>query len=180
MDEKVINQEEINPEEVSREENIDEAKEHEEDIEALREKAKMADELTDRLLRLSAEFDNYKKRTAKEKENMFNEGRASCAIEILNLADNLERGYQAVCEAGADDSVKQGMELILKQLDQTFKSLGIEEIPAMGEEFDPQVHDAVMHINEENTKPNTIVEVFQKGYKMDGKVLRHSMVKVAN
>ncbi len=166
----------------NKEEVLEETVEEEmpDEFDELRKKAESADEISERLLRLSAEFDNYKKRTVKEKESLFNDGRAACATEFLALADNVDRAYTAICEAGADDNIKQGIEMIIKQLGEIFKGLGVEEIPAVGEEFNPELHNAVMNIEKEGEKPGTIVEEFQKGYKMNDKVIRYSMVGVTN
>lgn len=137
-------------------------------------------EMTDKYLRLSAEFDNYRKRTSKEKDSMFTDGKAHCAAAFLPLMDNLDRAIISAKTDTNPKSVLEGMEMILKQLNEILKSLEIEEIPAKGEEFDPECHNAVMHIEDETIDTNTVVEEFQKGYIMNGKVLRHSMVKVAN
>lgn len=138
------------------------------------------DEITDKYLRLSAEFDNYRKRTIKEKDSMFTDGKAHCAAAFLPLMDNLDRAIISARTETNPKSVLEGMEMILKQLYDILKSLEIEEIPAKGEEFDPECHNAVMHIEDETIDTNTVVEEFQKGYIMNGRVLRHSMVKVAN
>lgn len=146
----------------------------------LEEALKAADEYKDKFLRVSAEYDNFRKRTQKEKESLFADGKAACAKEFLPLADNMERAVQAMADESDADGVRKGLEMISKQLDDILKTLNIEAIPAVGEEFDPEVHNAVMHIDDETTDTNTIVDEFQKGYKIDGRVLRHSMVKVAN
>lgn len=146
----------------------------------LAEARKAADEYKDKFLRVSAEYDNFRKRTQKEKEALFADGKASCAKVFLPLADNMERAVSAMAEEADADGIKKGLEMISKQLEDILKALSIEAIPAVGEEFDPELHNAVMHIDDETTDTNTVVEEFQKGYRMDGKVLRHSMVKVAN
>ncbi len=134
----------------------------------------------DKLLRLTAEFDNFRKRTAKEKETLFSDGRADCVLEFLPLVDNMERFMEAMQAETEDSPLRQGLEKICKQLSDILKSLKVEEIPAVGEKFDPNVHNAVMHIEDETVDDETVVEQFQKGYTIGGKVLRFSMVKVAN
>lgn len=142
--------------------------------------AKEAEEYKDKLLRLTAEFDNFRKRTAKEKETLFSDGRADCVLAFLPLVDNMERFMEAAMEESEDSPLRQGLEKVCKQLGDILKSLKVEEIPAVGEKFDPNVHNAVMHIEDETVDDETVVEQFQKGYTIGGKVLRFSMVKVAN
>ncbi len=137
-------------------------------------------EYKDKLLRLTAEFDNFRKRTAKEKESLFSDGRADCVLEFLPLVDNLERFMEAMQTEAEDSPLRQGLEKVVKQLFDILKALSVEEIPAVGEKFDPNVHNAVMHVEDESVDEATVVEQFQKGYTMGGKVLRFSMVKVAN
>ena len=137
-------------------------------------------EYKDKLLRLTAEFDNFRKRTAKEKETLFSDGRADCVLEFLPFVDNMERFMEAMQEEAEDSPLRQGLEKVVKQLSDILKSLTVEEIPAVGEKFDPNLHNAVMHIEDEKVDEATVVEQFQKGYTMGGKVLRFSMVKVAN
>ena len=137
-------------------------------------------EYKDKLLRLTAEFDNFRKRTAKEKESLFSDGRADCVLEFLPLVDNLERFMEAMQTETEDSPLRQGLEKVVKQLFDILKALSVEEIPAVGEKFDPNVHNAVMHVEDESVEEATVVEQFQKGYTMAGKVLRFSMVKVAN
>ena len=137
-------------------------------------------EYKDKLLRLTAEFDNFRKRTAKEKETLFSDGRADCVLEFLPFVDNMERFMEAMQEEAEDSPLRQGLEKVVKQLSEILKSLTVEEIPAVGEKFDPNVHNAVMHVEDDKVDEATVVEQFQKGYTMGGKVLRFSMVKVAN
>jgi len=134
------------------------------------------DSTKDRLLRLTAEYDNYRKRTIKEKEGIYADAYVDVVKEILPIIDNLERAIQA--EGNVED-LKKGVEMTMKGCKDSFAKLGIEEIDASGE-FDPNVHNAVMHIDDENLDKNVVVEVFQKGYKKGEKVIRHTMVKVAN
>ncbi len=136
-------------------------------------------EYQDKLLRLTAEFDNFRKRTQKEKETLFSDGRADCVNAFLPLVDNMDRFMEAAMEE-EDSPLRQGLEKVVKQLGDILKSLKVEEIPAVGEKFDPNLHNAVMHVEDETFGEATVVEQFQKGYTIDGKVLRFSMVKVAN
>lgn len=132
--------------------------------------------LKDRLLRQTAEYDNFRKRTAKEKEGIYTDACADVIKELLPVADNLER---AMAAEGSIDDLKKGVEMTMKGLESAFTKLGIEEIDASGE-FDPNMHQAVMHIEDENFDKNVVAEVFMKGYKRGDKVIRHSVVKVAN
>lgn len=134
-------------------------------------------ELKDRYLRLLAEYDNYRKRTAKERESFYSMAKADTIERILPVFDNLER---AVNNPTQDEAYKKGVEMIFQQLKDIFKMLGVEMIEAHGKPFDPEKHNAVMHVEDENFGQNTIVEVFQQGFEIDGRVIRHSMVKVAN
>ena len=131
----------------------------------------------DKYLRLAAEYDNYRKRTAKEKESIWTEVKADTAAAFLPVYDNLER---AIKQETADEAYKKGVEMTMNQLKEVFSKLGIEEIPALGETFDPNLHNAVMHIDDENFGENTVAEVFQAGFRCGEKVIRFSMVKVAN
>ena len=132
--------------------------------------------LKDRLLRLTAEYENYRKRTAKEKEALYTDACNDVLKEILPVVDNIERAYAA---EGSVEDLKKGIEMTMKGLDGAFEKLGVEEIDASGE-FDPNLHQAVMHIEDENYDKNVVAEVFMKGYKRGDKVIRHSVVKVAN
>ena len=131
----------------------------------------------DKYLRLAAEYDNYRKRTAKEKESIWTQVKADTAAAFLPVYDNLER---AIKQETADEAYKKGVEMTMNQLKEVFSKLGIEEIPALGETFDPNLHNAVMHIDDENFGENTVAEVFQAGFRCGEKVIRFSMVKVAN
>jgi molecular chaperone GrpE len=130
----------------------------------------------DRLLRLTAEYDNYRKRTAKEKEGIYSDAYVDVLKEIVPILDNLER---AIVADGSIEDLKKGIEMTIKGCQDSFTKLGVEEIDASGE-FNPNVHNAVMHVEDENLDKNVIAEVFQKGYKKDDKIIRHTMVKVAN
>lgn len=132
--------------------------------------------LKDRLLRISAEYDNFRKRTAKEKEGIYNDACSDVLKNMLPVVDNLEK---AAAAEGDIDSLKQGIEMTLRQFNDSLGKLDVEEIPT-DIPFDPNMHSAVMHVEDENFKQNEIAEVFQKGYKRGDKVIRYSMVKVAN
>lgn len=142
---------------------------------------KKSDEYFDKIQRAAAEFDNFKKRTIKEKEALYSEAYADAIQAFLPVVDNMERAATAFGSDGSDvKTLKEGLEMVYKQLGDAFTKLGVEEIKAEGKPFDPEIHNAVMHIDDESFGDNQIVEVFQKGYKLKDKVLRHSMVKVAN
>ena len=135
------------------------------------------EELTDRIARTMAEFDNYRKRTDKEKAGMYTFGARDVIEKILPVVDNFERG---LATANPEDPFAEGMEKTYKQLTQVLTDLGVEPIEAVGAEFDPNLHNAVMHVDDENVGENIVVEEFQKGYKYKDTIVRHSMVKVAN
>ena len=134
------------------------------------------DTLKDRLLRVTAEYENYRKRTTKEKEGIYTDACSDVLKEILPVIDNIERAYAA---EGSVEDLKKGIEMTMKGIDETLNKLGVEEIDASAE-FDPNLHQAVMHIEDESIDKNQVVEVFMKGYKRGEKVIRHSVVKVAN
>jgi molecular chaperone GrpE len=134
------------------------------------------DNTKDRLLRLTAEYDNYRKRTSKEKEGIYSDAYVDVLKEIIPVLDNLER---AIASDGSIEDLKKGIEMTIKGCKDAFAKLGVEEIDASGE-FDPNLHNAVMHVEDENLGKNIVAEVFQKGYKKDDKIIRHTMVKVAN
>ena len=131
----------------------------------------------DKFLRLAAEYDNYRKRTAKEKESIWIEAKAQTVAAFLPVYDNLER---ALKQETADEAYKKGVELTMKGLQDAMTKLGVEVIPAMGETFDPNFHNAVMHVDDDAVEENTVVDVFQQGFKCGEKVIRFAMVKVAN
>lgn len=162
------------------------AEEKEEENEAAKEKEEptelevltnKCEELNDKYLRLFAEFDNYKKRTSKEKLETFSDATAKTVLEILPVVDNFER---ALATETTDTEWRKGVEMIFTQLCDIIKKLGIEEIKAQGEQFNPEFHFAIKQVEDENAGENEIVEVLQKGYIMGDKVVRHSMVVVAN
>ena len=131
----------------------------------------------DRFLRLAAEYDNYRKRTAKEKEALWAQAKADTAVAFLPVYDNLER---ALKQETCDEAYKKGVEMTMNQLKEVFSKLGITEIDALGKPFDPNLHNAIMHVEDENLGENTVAEVFQAGFMLGDKVVRFAMVKVAN
>ena len=134
--------------------------------------------LNDTYLRMLAEYDNFRKRVQKEKEGLYADGMAEAVEKLLPVLDNLERAASA--EATDVQSVLDGVKKVLSQADEIFAKLGVSEIPAKGEKFDPELHNAVMHEDNEDFDENTVSDVFLKGYKLGDKVIRHSVVKVMN
>ncbi|MBQ7096625.1 MAG: nucleotide exchange factor GrpE [Clostridia bacterium] len=132
----------------------------------------------DKHLRLLAEFDNFKKRTAKEREDLYAMSVCDTVEKLLPVKDNLERAVMAVDEA--EGTLAEGVKMIVKQLDEVFTSLGVEPIESVGEVFDPELHNAVMHEENPDYGENTIIEELMRGYTCKGKVVRYAMVKVAN
>ena len=131
----------------------------------------------DQLLRLAAEYDNFRKRSVREKTEAYESARADAATAFLPVYDNLER---ALAQSSEDEAFVKGVEMTMTQLKHVLESLGITEIPALNQPFDPNLHNAVMHVEDENVGENTVVEVFQTGFRMGEKVIRFAMVKVAN
>ena len=184
MDEKNVNKENLEPQ-VEKEELVEEPQP------ATQPEAPKADQpetgapkaddqlaqAQEKYLRLAAEYDNYRKRTAKEKESAWTNAKAQTVAAFLPVYDNLER---ALKQETADEAFKKGVEMTMTQLKEILAKLGIEEIPALGETFDPNLHNAVMHVEDESSGENTIVDVFQAGFKSGDKVIRFAMVKVAN
>ena len=138
------------------------------------------EELTDRLTRQMAEFDNFRKRTEREKSQMYEIGAKDIIEKILPVIDNFERGLAAVPEESKEDPFVEGMEKIYKQIMTTLEGVGVKPIEAVGQEFNPDFHNAVMHVEDEEAGENIITEEFQKGYMYHDSVVRHSMVQVAN
>ena len=134
-------------------------------------------EKEDQFLRLAAEYDNYRRRSQKEKESVWNDAKSETVLAFLPVYDNLER---ALKQETADEAYKKGVEMTMAGLKEVLTKLGVEEIPALGETFDPSVHNAVMHVEDEGAGENTVVEVFQAGFRTGEKVIRFAMVKVAN
>ena len=143
-------------------------------------KDEQIEDLTDRLRRQMAEFENFRKRTEKEKSQMFDMGAKTIVEKVLPVIDNFERGLAAVPEDKKEDAFVVGMDKIYKQFLTTLEEAGVKPIEAVGQEFDPNLHNAVMHVEDESVGENIVVEEFQKGYTYKDFVVRHSMVKVAN
>ena len=140
----------------------------------------LIEELQDKVKRQMAEFDNFRKRTEKEKASMYEIGAREIIEKILPVVDNFERGLAAVPEEEKDSPFADGMTKIYKQMMTVFEEMGVKAIDAVGEEFNPDYHNAVMHVEDEEAGENVVVEEFQKGYLYKDHVVRHSMVKVAN
>ncbi len=138
------------------------------------------EELTDKLTRQMAEFDNFRKRTEREKSQMYEVGAKDIIEKILPIVDSFERGLDAVKEEEREHPFMQGMDKVYKQMMTTLKEIGVTPIEAVGKEFDPAFHNAVMHVEDESLGENIVAEEFQKGYMYRDSVVRHSMVKVAN
>ena len=149
-----------------------------EQMEAAELAAKQLESVKDQFVRLTAEYDNYRKRTAKEKDSLYQDAKADTIKEFLAVYDNLER---AVATGGDEDSPhKKGLEMIFHQYQEILKKLGVTEIEAQGAPFDPERHNAVMHIDDENLGENVVSQVFQAGFMLGDKVIRHAIVQVAN
>lgn len=185
------NTEEVNEETSSKEEHIHEMPEHKEDekIDAMKKEKKKSkkeklkeelDEMTDKYTRLFAEFQNFRSRNEKEKIQNYEMGEKNIIEKLLPIVDNFERGIETLSEEELKSPVGEGMNLIYKQLTDALKDMGVEEIEAEGKEFDPELHNAVMHEENDEYDENVIIEVLQKGYKFHDTVIRHSLVKVAN
>ena len=144
------------------------------------ERDEKIEELSDKLLRQMAEFDNFRKRTEKEKSAMYEIGAKDIIEKLLPVVDNFERGLAAVPEEQKEDAFVTGMEMIYKQMMTMLEGVGVKPIEAVGQEFNPDLHNAVMHVEDENVGENVVVEEFQKGYTYRDSVVRYSMVKVAN
>lgn len=182
---KKVNEEELENTEVQ--ENTEEVKEVKndskkeskiEDLKALLKAEKeKSDEYFEHLKRNMAEFDNFKKRISKEKDMMYNTICADIVAELLPVLDNFDKALNAET---ADDSYKNGISMIYNQLIETLQKQGVEEIDALNKTFDPNFHEAVMHIEDEQFGEKEVIEVFRKGYKIGDKIIRHAMVKVAN
>jgi molecular chaperone GrpE len=140
----------------------------------------MIEELNDKYMRTFAEFDNFRKRTEKEKAAMFEVGAKSIVEKILPVVDNFERGFAVISEEEMETPFIQGMDKVYKQLIASLEEAGVKSIEAVGAEFNPDFHNAVMHVEDDNYEENIVVEEFQKGYMFRESVVRHSMVKVAN
>ncbi len=168
--------EEVKDEVLETEEALEEPSEAAEEASEENEFQKKYEELYDKHLRTLAEYENYKRRTQKEKDETYQNAQVSTVAQLLPVLDNLERAVMAE----ESSPFKDGVEMIVKQLLETLGKMGVSEIEAVGKPFDPNVHNAVMHVDDEELEENVIVEQFQKGYMLNDKVIRHSMVKVAN
>lgn len=149
-----------------------------EQMEQMEQLAKMVSDASDKYLRLAAEYDNYRKRTTKEKDGIYQDAKGDTIKTFLAVYDNLERA--AAAEGGEDDPHKKGLEMIFHQFKELLAKEGVKEIEAKGKEFDPELMDAVMHIEDERLGENVVAQVFQAGFELNGKVLRHAIVQVAN
>ena len=138
---------------------------------------KLIKEEQEKYLRLAAEYDNFRKRSQKERDSLYNDIKADTLLKFLPVYDNLER---ALKQATAYHAYRKGVEMIMTQFCTTMEKLGVTEIEAAGQKFDPTIHNAVMHIEDDSFGENEVVEVFQKGFKLNDKVIRFAMVKVAN
>ncbi|MCI5605111.1 MAG: nucleotide exchange factor GrpE [Clostridia bacterium] len=165
-------------EETEQNEAAEEAEPEKSKEEELEEKLK---EQTDKYMRLYAEYDNFQKRSQREKDARYADAVIDAVAALLPIGDNLERALQTEVESEDAVKLKEGVEMVMKQFDESLAKLGVKPISAQGEQFDPNLHNAVMHIEDETIDDNTVVEEFMKGYIYnDSRVVRHSMVKVAN
>lgn len=146
---------------------------------SLEDKTEQFDRYFDMLQRTAAEFENYKKRTAREKASICGDTTCDVVLKFLPVLDNIERALN-VADKEHDSSLKEGIMMVYKQIKDVLESLGVEAIAAVGEEFDPELHEAISHINDEDYGENEVIEELQKGYRFGDKVIRHSVVRVAN
>ena len=149
-----------------------------EQVEQMERVVKQLESVKDQFVRQTAEYENYRKRTTKEKENIYQDAKADTIKEFLAVYDNLERA--AASEGGEDSPHKKGLEMIFQQYKDILAKLGVTEIEAAGKPFDPEKMNAVMHIDDENFGENEVAQVFQAGFELNGKVIRHAIVQVAN
>ena len=173
--EELKNQESVQNEKNQNENNISENEKAEKDL--LKQKQAELEDITDRYKRILAEFENHKKRSQKERENLYNMILSDVIEAMLPILDNLENAAKVQTK---DEEYKKGIELVLKQFQDTLKSKGVEEIKALGETFDPELHEAVSSVQDDTKGEKEIVQEYRKGYKIGTKVIRHSMVVVAN
>lgn len=148
--------------------------------EALEQAIKEKDALNDTYLRMLAEYDNFRKRVQKEKEALYSEGIADAVEKLLPVLDNLDRATSTTVTSEESKAVLDGVEKVLVQAKEIFEKMGVTEIPALGEKFDPELHNAVMHEDDPDSDESIVKEVFMKGYKLHDKVIRYSVVKVVN
>ena len=172
QDEKPEEKQEKKP---SRREEKKKKKEEKDELITVLESEKAA--LNDKFLRVCAEYDNFRRRSQKEKDALYGDIKANTVQQFLPVYDNLERALKQSTE---DEAYRKGVEMIMAQFETTLEKLGVREIPSLGETFNPDLHNAVMHVEDEEKGENEIVEVFQKGFMLNDKVIRFAMVKVAN
>lgn len=149
-----------------------------EQVEQMELAAKQLESVKDQFVRLTAEYENYRKRTAKEKDSLYQDAKSDTIKEFLAVYDNLERACAA--EGGDDSPHKKGLVMIFHQYQEILKKLGVTEIEARGASFDPETMEAVMHVDDESFGENEVAQVFQAGFQLGGKVIRHAIVQVAN
>lgn len=184
--EKDIEQNVDNSEEIEEtiDETIEESKEEVNELEQLKLKLEKAEssskDYLDKLQRSMAEFDNFRKRTNVEKASMYENGARDTIEKLLPILDNFERAILSTLEEDKNSAMFKGIDMIFNQMVETFKNMGVEEVAGVGETFDPNIHNAVLHIDDDSFGENVVAEVMQKGYKYKDKIIRPSMVKVAN
>ena len=149
-----------------------------EQVEKMELAAKQLESVKDQFTRLTAEYDNYRKRTTREKDSIYQDAKGDTIKAFLEVYDNLERA--AAAEGGEDSPHKKGLEMIFQQFKELLAKEGVKELEAKGKDFDPETMNAVMHIEDENFGENEVSQVFQAGFELNGKVLRHAIVQVAN
>ncbi len=181
IEQNVDNNEEI---EETIDETIEESKEEVNELEQLKLKLEKAEasskDYLDKLQRSMAEFDNFRKRTNVEKASMYENGARDTIEKLLPILDNFERAILSTPEEDKNSAMFKGIDMIFNQMVETFKNMGVEEVAGVGETFDPNIHNAVLHIDDDSFGENVVAEVMQKGYKYKDKIIRPSMVKVAN
>lgn len=181
IEQNVDNNEEI---EEAIDEAIEESKEEVNELEKLKLKLEKAEssskDYLDKLQRSMAEFDNFRKRTNVEKASMYENGARDTIEKLLPILDNFERAILSTLEEDKNSAMFKGIDMIFNQMVETFKNMGVEEVAGVGETFDPNIHNAVLHIDDDSFGENVVAEVMQKGYKYKDKIIRPSMVKVAN
>lgn len=164
-------------EEEKKEEKVENKEVEKEENSELEKTKQELDEITDRLKRIMAEFENFKKRSSKERENLYNSLVSDIVASFLPVQDNLEKAISIKTE---DENLKQGIELVVKQIKDIFQKFGVEEIETVGKPFDPEVHEAVSSVQDDTLGEKIVKEEFRKGYKIGNKIIRHAMVVVAN
>jgi molecular chaperone GrpE len=183
MENKVVNETAESDLEAQKQEFEEQASEQQQDqiSEIIAKKEEEINELNNRFLRLNADFQNYKKRAEKERADVYQFGNEKIVTDLLPILDNLERANSSANEeSSAGDSIAKGVEMVMQQFRDILKKHGVEEIQSIGEEFDPNLHHAVMQEDHPEYESNQVMDVFQKGYTLNGKVIRPSMVKVSN